>query len=110
MTEKDLQDAVLELAKRLGWRTAHFRPALTPTGRWVTAVQGDGKGFPDLVLARKGVVLFIELKSDKGRLSVEQKAWYDELPFPHTFVFRPKDWRSSLIESVLRNPPLAVAA
>ena len=104
MTEKQLQDAVLGLAKRLGWRTAHFRPALTQTGRWVTAVQGDGKGFPDLVLAREGVVLFIELKSAKGRLSTEQTRWAIHLPAGNTFVFRPKDWLDGTIETVLREP------
>ena len=104
MSEAELQKAVIELAQRLGYRVAHFRPALTQTGRWVTAVQGDGAGFVDLVLARKGVVLFIELKSKKGRVSDAQEAWLSELPRGFTFVFRPGDWLDGTIETVLREP------
>ena len=104
MSERELQDAVLELAKRLGWRTAHFRPALTQTGRWVTAVQGDGAGFPDLVLARWGVVLFVELKAAKGRVSPAQAIWHGVLPKDSVFVWRPCDWLDGTIETVLREP------
>ena len=74
MTEDDLLRNVLHLAKLLGLRTAHFRPAKVGD-RWVTAVQGDGKGFPDLVIVGPKGVLFRELKSAKGRLTREQSAW-----------------------------------
>ena len=60
MTEADLQQAVIECARTLGWMVAHFRPALRQSGRWSTPVQADGKGFPDLVLARAGRVIFAE--------------------------------------------------
>jgi hypothetical protein len=102
VSEAQLQKAVIELAQLLGWRVAHFRPAMTQSGRWVTAVQGDGKGFPDLVLARAGVVLFVELKSAKGRLSPEQQEWLDVLPSADTFVWQPAHWESGAIEEVLR--------
>ena len=100
MSEAELQGAVIELARRLGWRSAHFRASRTQSGGWATAVQGDGAGFPDLVLARDGRVLFIELKSEKGRTSSEQRLWLHELP--DAFVFRPADWTSGTIERVLR--------
>ena len=61
MTESELLSVVLETAALFGWRTAHFRPAMTTHG-WRTAVSGDGKGFPDLVLVRGHRLLAIELE------------------------------------------------
>jgi hypothetical protein len=51
ITEAEFLAQVLQLAKLCGWLTAHFRPAKTAHG-WRTAVQGDGAGWPDLVLLR----------------------------------------------------------
>jgi hypothetical protein len=102
VSEAELQKAVIELARRLGWRTAHFRTSRTQSGGWATAVQGDGKGFPDLVLARNGYVLFVELKADKGRLSMDQLAWLSALTPERMLVWRPKDWRDGTIELELR--------
>lgn len=79
MSEDDLLRCVLDLAKLLGLRTAHFRPAKTARGNWVTPVQGDGKGFPDLVIVGPRGVLFRELKSDKGQLTPEQVDWRNDL-------------------------------
>lgn len=67
----------------------HHRPARTDKG-WRTATQGD-KGVPDLILARKGVVILAELKSMSGRLSAEQVQWAEAIgPFIHR-VWRPSD-------------------
>jgi len=78
ITEAQFQRQVLQLAKFTGWRTAHFRPAQNSQGQWRTAVAGDGKGFPDLVLVRERV-LFVELKVGKNRLTPDQVAWRDAL-------------------------------
>ena len=43
------------------------------------AQQMGHSGFPDLVLARQGRVLFLELKADKGRASEDQIAWVNEV-------------------------------
>jgi len=77
VTEAAFQQTVIDLAHMLGWKVAHFRPARTEKG-WRTPVAADGAGFPDLVLVRERVV-FMELKSDRGRLSVAQRAWLDDL-------------------------------
>lgn len=79
-TEAAMTSAILEASRFLGWRTAHFRPALTRHG-WRTAVQGDGAGFPDLVLIHPaaGLVWWVELKTKTGRLSVDQEAWGEAL-------------------------------
>jgi len=92
------------MAKRMGVMTAHFRPAQSQTGRWLTAVQGDGKGFPDVVLCGKGGVLFRELKAAKGVLKPEQKVWLAafEEAGADVGVWRPVDLQSGRIETELR--------
>lgn len=77
LLERDFQDNVIQLARLLGWKIAHFRPAKTSKG-WRTPMQGD-KGFPDLVLAKKGRVIFAELKSEKGKVTADQWAWLEEV-------------------------------
>ena len=104
MTEAELQDAVIDCAHLFGWQVAHFRPARTQQG-WRTPVAADGKGFPDLVLVGLRVA-FIELKSDKGKISGDQQRWLTALG-EHSAnvdvtVWRPCDWTSGTIESYLR--------
>ncbi len=77
LSEKDFQDNVIELAQILGWRIAHFRPAMTKHG-WRTPMIGN-PGFPDLVLAKAGQVITAELKSEKGKLTEDQAKWLAEL-------------------------------
>lgn len=58
-----------------GYLWAHMRPARTLKG-WRTPVAGPGgEGFPDLVAARDGQVLFIEVKRDGGKLTPGQRRW-----------------------------------
>jgi hypothetical protein len=74
MNETQFAAQVYDLATLRGWLFVHFRPARTAHG-WRTPVEGTlGAGFPDLILAqpRTGRLLFVELKSDKGRLSPSQ--------------------------------------
>lgn len=93
MSEADLLKAVLELARIFRWKSAHFRPAKTEHG-WRTAVSGDGKGFFDLVLVRPPRVLFVELKSEKGKMALEQDDWFAMAcgcPGVETYCWRPRD-------------------
>jgi hypothetical protein len=78
MSESDLLAGVLDLARILGWRSLHLRPARTAHG-WATAVSGDGVGFPDLLLVRRNRIVALELKAAKGRVTPEQAAWLDAL-------------------------------
>jgi hypothetical protein len=108
MSEAELQRAVIELAHRFGWLVAHFRPAQVRPGVWATPVEADGAGFPDLVLARKGKVVFAELKGDRGQVSQFQWQWLHELhplaPLGDHLaeLWRPADWASGRIETILR--------
>lgn len=80
MSEDELLTVILGtkkkpgLAPMYGWKSFHARPAQAKSGNWITPVQGDGKGFFDLVLVRDRI-LFVELKSQKGKLSTEQAMW-----------------------------------
>ena len=65
MTEREFQRAVVELARLMGWRVHHTRPALTRAGEWRTPIQGDA-GFPDLVLCRPPRLILAELKRNAG--------------------------------------------
>ena len=91
-SEAEFQRWVMELADVLGWSTVHFRPAMTSKG-YRTPVSGPlGKGWPDLVLVRERVI-FAELKSDKGKLSLEQDYVLGELrnAGAEVYVWRPQD-------------------
>ncbi len=99
-TEAAFTRDVLTLAKRLGWRTIHLRPGRTRHG-WRTAVQGDGKGFPDLVLLKGTRILVAELKVGRGKPTAEQLAWLVafEKAGISAYIWRPADFKD--IESVL---------
>lgn len=87
ITEREFTETIVELAKFYGWRVAHFRPAWD-RGHWKTPMSGD-PGFPDLVLARNGVVVFAELKTKDGRTSLSQRKWMEALG--QCYLWRPKD-------------------
>jgi hypothetical protein len=100
MSEEQLEDNVLQAAQFLGWVAVHHRPARTKDGAWRTAIKGQ-KGFPDLCLARDGVVLLRELKREKGKTSEGQVIWLEALG-DHGGIWRPSDWLSGRIQHELR--------
>lgn len=91
--ERDFQKCVLDLAKLYGWRRMHTRPArcrVRGKDTWRTPIEGDD-GFPDLVLARDGVVICAELKSETGKPSQAQLDWLAALGGVSR-LWRPSDW------------------
>lgn len=105
LSEDELLRCVIDTARLFGWRVAHFRPSLTKNG-WRTAVQGDGKGFPDLVLVRD-VVLAVELKVGANTLSAEQAIWLEAFRAAgvDAHVWTDADWFQGVIEARLRRVP-----
>ena len=98
MSEKQLLAAIREYARLRKWLCYHTHDS-----------RRSEPGFPDLVLARDRLIV-AELKSEKGRLTEEQRAWITTLEniAKHSpgnmevFVWRPLDWVSGYIETVLR--------
>ena len=99
MSEKELQDNILELAHALGWLCVHFRPAQTVRG-WRTPFTGDA-GFVDTVLARRGRVIHVEVKREKGPLGPGQEEWGAALGDSYR-LWRPSDWFAGVVEEDLR--------
>ncbi len=93
--EAVLQAKIMDMARLFGWRRTHFRTAYQPGAeRWVTPMSGE-KGFPDLVLVRPPRLIFAELKSKTGRLSLDQELWLADLERIPTgievYLWRPSD-------------------
>lgn len=113
MTERQLQDAIVELARLLGWLVYHTHDS-----------RHSAAGFPDLVLVRGVRIVFAELKSANGELAPAQIAWleafervgdfidlghFSKVDFPtcgapsvESLVWRPDDWTAGRVEEVLR--------
>lgn len=85
--EKDFQRQVVELAEILDWKVNHTRPAITSRGYRVPTTS---IGFPDLTIARRGCVWFVELKTAVGLPTVEQLGWMRVLG-PLGRVAQPED-------------------
>jgi len=84
ITERAWQAKVVELARWLGWAAYHTHDS-----------RRSEPGFPDLVLVRGDRLLFVELKSARGRITPAQQAWLDRLaPCAEVHVWRPDDWPS----------------
>jgi hypothetical protein len=76
MTEREFQKAVIRTARQFGWKVWHFHDSRRSIGKGVMVGDTDARGFPDLVLVHPGTgrILFRELKSDTGRMTVAQVA------------------------------------
>lgn len=83
-SEAAFQQQVLQLAGFYGWSLQyHTRDS-----------RGSHKGWPDLVLCRPPEILFVELKGEKTRVTVEQKQWLAALTACglETHLWRPSDF------------------
>jgi hypothetical protein len=107
VTEREFTAQVLQLAHIYGWLVAHFRPARRVDGSWRTPLQGDGAGFPDLVLVRgpwgerPARVIFAELKAEDGRIGRLQTRWLGALEAVagvETYVWKPSQLAHEILE------------
>lgn len=92
ISEKAFTAHVIALLRWHKWRCAHFRPGMTQRGRWVTAVSGDGVGFPDIFALRHNRRLMAELKTAEGRVTPEQEKWLEAAKNAdiETYIWRPQ--------------------
>lgn len=90
MREKALFEHVRSAARIGGWRLYHTFDS-----------RRSGAGFPDLVLVhpRRKLLLFVELKRDGGKLSLDQADWFDAL---HVVGADVRVWRPSDLDEVIR--------
>lgn len=93
MTEKQLQAAIVECARLLGWLTYHTFDS-----------RRSSPGFPDLILIRGGRLIAAELKSETGKMRPEQDAWLEAFIGTGALaaVWRPSHWLAGLVEETLR--------
>lgn len=94
LTEKEWMSQVVHLARSLGWATYH--PLISMRSQ---------PGFPDLVMA-KDRVIFVELKTDKGKLSEHQERWREHLQNAGAeyHLWRPDD-APLVLQTLRRRPP-----
>jgi hypothetical protein len=80
--EAEWQSEVIRLATIGGWRHHHQFNA-----------RRSGKGWPDLTLVRPPELVIAELKTERGRVSDEQKGWLADLAAcgVEVYVWRPSD-------------------
>ena len=92
ISEKAFMARVIERAKLHGWRVYHTHDS-----------RRSERGFPDLVLVRKGVCVFAELKRSRAESpTAEQAAWLADLGacgLP-AHLWTPEDWDQ--IEATLK--------
>ncbi len=101
ITEAAFMAQVLELAQLRNWSTFHVRAGRT-LDSWRTPGSGTmAKGWPDLVLIRGSRLLFVELKRDGGKPTMDQVRVLAVLrEAAETYIWMPKDW--DFIERELR--------
>lgn len=108
--EAEWQRTVTDAATRYGWKHCHTRKATVRKGQFATPTSLPG--WPDLVLwhTTHKVVLFVELKTDTGSLSLEQVDVLGSLSDAgaRTAVWRPRD--RDHVMATLRDPHGDVAA
>lgn len=98
MSEAELQANVVDLARFFHWLDYHTHDS-----------RRSQPGFPDLVLSRAPRLMFVELKSEKGKLDPSQTEWLDELggvrdanPLVEVHLWRPSDYYADRIVEALR--------
>lgn len=96
MAEDTLQTRVEQIARELGWLRYHTYDS-----------RRSAAGFPDLVMVRRGRIVWRELKSMKGRVSSDQRKWLDALEKANADVgiWRPIDLLDGTVLAELMKEP-----
>lgn len=89
ISEKDFQKQVIQLAELYKWKVYHT---------WISI--HSSTGFPDITLVKENEdgtasLLFIELKSERGKVTEAQQQWIDilgKVPNVGAYIFYPHDW------------------
>ena len=113
ISEREFQREVTELLTLLSWRWCHFRTAIGYHGRYQTPLDGY-TGWVDIVAVKDRRVVFIELKSAKGKVTPAQQEWLDALRAAgqEVYVWRPEDWpqMAEILQATKPIPPQGIWA
>lgn len=101
-----LLSCVIDYCHTVGLVVAHFRPARVggqDRNRFITAVQGDGKGYPDTTIAGGLWPMWRELKAYRGVVSPDQRRWIEHIAKSggDVGVWDPVDWFNGTIRAEL---------
>jgi hypothetical protein len=102
MLERDWQKVVESALDAFGWWFAHVPANVVMCPRCKTKVyRGIRKGIPDILAIKPPYILWLELKTEHGRLETEQREVGDMLQAcGQTFVeARPRD-RAALLDLI----------
>lgn len=102
LSEAELSGLVSELARLGGW-TCRYHTLRS---------KGSASGFPDWVFVKGERLLFVELKSETGLLSMKQLDWLEGLravPGVEVHVWRPSDY-DAIVETLTGKKPIEAAA
>lgn len=72
VTEAQWRTIVKQLLKAYGWKWSYHPPGKTVRGKYITT---GSPGFPDFMAVKGGRVVFLELKTTKGKLRPGQGPW-----------------------------------
>ncbi len=72
MSERALQAQCLGALNSLGWRVHHIFEQAQYARR-------TDRGFPDICATKDGRIIYAELKSERGKLTEDQKLWLNDL-------------------------------
>jgi len=98
--ESELQGIVIDMAQSRGWLVKPASQGSKQGGVPRRATQNKtSNGYPDLTLAKNGIVLFFELKMDGEQLSAPQLRWSAHLPA--SYVIRPADLADDRVQRIL---------
>ena len=81
MNEKAFQEIVVTTARENGWMVYHTYDS-----------RKSEPGFPDLCMVKNGWILFVELKTDKGKVTTAQRQWIEQ------FIRHQYDCQNLLVE------------
>lgn len=100
-TEDEFRSWIKGAADLFGWMYFHALPALRLDGRVRTTFEGDD-GFPDVCVAKDGVILLFECKTSDpdSKPTIGQVAWTTAAG-QYGFIVRPAD--RPMIERLLRD-------
>jgi len=76
MSEKELQSTVMEIMRWQGWKTYHVYDS-----------RRSEPGYPDVTAVKGSRLMFVEFKTEAGKIKASQIEWLDALVEAHDEVY-----------------------